>query len=46
MSDPRDLDVVVYGATGFVGRLIAAYLAEYAPAEARGLDLPEKPELA
>jgi short subunit dehydrogenase-like uncharacterized protein len=35
VSDPRDLDVVVYGATGFVGRLIAAYLAEHAPAEAR-----------
>ena len=35
MSDPRDLDVVVYGATGFVGRLIAAYLAEHAPAELR-----------
>jgi short subunit dehydrogenase-like uncharacterized protein len=35
VSDPRDLDVVVYGATGFVGRLTAAYLAEHAPAEAR-----------
>jgi short subunit dehydrogenase-like uncharacterized protein len=25
------LDVVVFGATGFVGRLVAAYLAEHAP---------------
>ncbi|MGA2319446.1 MAG: saccharopine dehydrogenase NADP-binding domain-containing protein [Solirubrobacteraceae bacterium] len=29
MSD-RDLDVVVFGATGFTGRLVAAYLAERA----------------
>ncbi|MFF0813786.1 saccharopine dehydrogenase family protein [Rhodococcus sp. NPDC003318] len=27
----RDLDVVVYGATGFVGRLTAEYLARHAP---------------
>jgi short subunit dehydrogenase-like uncharacterized protein len=27
----RPLDVVVFGATGFVGRLAAAYLAEHAP---------------
>ena len=31
MSAARDLDVVVYGATGFVGRLTARYLAEHAP---------------
>ena len=31
----RDLDVVVHGATGFVGRLTAAYLAEHAPDGAR-----------
>ena len=31
----RDLDVVVHGATGFVGRLTAAYLAAHAPAGAR-----------
>ncbi len=31
----RDLDVVVFGATGFVGRLTAAYLAEHAPAGTR-----------
>jgi short subunit dehydrogenase-like uncharacterized protein len=31
----RDLDVVVFGATGFVGRLLAAHLAEHAPAEVR-----------
>ena len=27
----RDLDVVLYGATGFVGRLVAQHLAEHAP---------------
>ena len=27
----RDLDIVVFGATGFVGRLVAGYLAEHAP---------------
>ena len=31
MPSERDLDVVVYGATGFVGRLAAEYLAEHAP---------------
>ncbi|GAA3168543.1 trans-acting enoyl reductase family protein [Blastococcus jejuensis] len=31
----RAYDVVVYGASGFVGRLLAAYLAEHAPADAR-----------
>ncbi len=31
----RDLDVVVFGATGFVGRLVAGYLAEHAPPDAR-----------
>jgi short subunit dehydrogenase-like uncharacterized protein len=31
MVDTRTHDVVVYGATGFVGRLTAAYLAEHAP---------------
>jgi short subunit dehydrogenase-like uncharacterized protein len=34
MSAPpqdREHDVVVYGATGFVGKLTAAYLAEHAP---------------
>ncbi|MFC6007964.1 saccharopine dehydrogenase family protein [Angustibacter luteus] len=31
----RDLDVVVFGATGFVGRLVADYLAEHAPASLR-----------
>ncbi|WP_448609154.1 saccharopine dehydrogenase family protein [Geodermatophilus sp. URMC 60] len=36
MSDPaRTHDVVVYGATGFVGRLLAAYLARAAPAGLR-----------
>ncbi|WP_354697699.1 Putative trans-acting enoyl reductase [Paraconexibacter sp. AEG42_29] len=31
----RAHDIVVYGASGFVGRLTAAYLAEHAPADAR-----------
>ena len=36
MSDPaRTHDLVVYGATGFVGRLLAAYLAGVAPAGLR-----------
>jgi short subunit dehydrogenase-like uncharacterized protein len=36
VSDPaRTYDLVVYGATGFVGRLLAAYLAEAAPAGLR-----------
>ncbi|MFI5890456.1 saccharopine dehydrogenase family protein [Actinoplanes sp. NPDC051513] len=36
MSDhPRDHDIVVYGASGFVGALVAQYLAEHAPAGTR-----------
>jgi short subunit dehydrogenase-like uncharacterized protein len=35
MVETRTHDVVVYGATGFVGKLTAAYLAEHAPADAR-----------
>lgn len=31
----RDHDVVLFGATGFVGRLTAAYLAEHAPSGVR-----------
>ena len=31
MSGDRELDVVVFGATGFVGRLVAGYLAGRAP---------------
>jgi len=30
-SDERTHDLVLYGATGFVGRLVAAHLAEHAP---------------
>lgn len=30
-SDKRTHDIVLFGATGFVGRLVAAYLAEHAP---------------
>ena len=33
--DARALDVVVYGATGFVGRLTAQHLAQHAPPGAR-----------
>ncbi|HSK25798.1 MAG TPA: saccharopine dehydrogenase NADP-binding domain-containing protein, partial [Jiangellales bacterium] len=35
MTTERELDVVVHGATGFVGRLTAEYLAEHAPAGVR-----------
>lgn len=31
MSDDREYDVALYGATGFVGALVAAHLAEQAP---------------
>ena len=31
----RELDIVVFGATGFVGRLLARYLADHAAAELR-----------
>ena len=31
MDADRELDVGVFGATGFAGRLVAAYLAEHAP---------------
>jgi short subunit dehydrogenase-like uncharacterized protein len=35
VSGDRELDVVVFGATGFVGRLVAGYLADHAPAGVR-----------
>ncbi len=35
MSGDRPLDLVVFGATGFVGRLTAEYLVRHAPREAR-----------
>jgi short subunit dehydrogenase-like uncharacterized protein len=35
MTPDRSLDVVVHGATGFVGKLTAEYLAEHAPAGTR-----------
>ena len=31
MSGPRELDLVLVGATGFVGRLTAKHLAQHAP---------------
>jgi short subunit dehydrogenase-like uncharacterized protein len=35
MSEDRELDVVVFGATGFVGRLVAGYLARHATHDVR-----------
>ena len=35
MSEDRELDIVVFGATGFAGRLVARYLAGHAPAGVR-----------
>ena len=35
MSEDRELDVVVFGATGFAGRLVAGYLAGHAPGGVR-----------
>ena len=36
MTEPvRDHDLVVYGATGFVGVLTAGYLARHAPPDVR-----------
>ncbi|MPQ99103.1 enoyl-ACP reductase [Modestobacter sp. I12A-02628] len=34
-GDGRDVDIAVYGASGFVGRLLAGHLAEHAPAGTR-----------
>ena len=43
----RDLDVILYGATGFVGRLTAGYLAKHAPEGARiGLGGRSEPRLS
>ena len=35
MSEDRELDVVVFGATGFAGRLVAGYLAGHTPGAVR-----------
>ena len=35
MSEDRELDVVVFGATGFAGGLVAGYLASHAPGGVR-----------
>src|SRR5689334_21912744 len=35
MAEDRSIDVVVYGATGFVGKLLAEYIAGAAPPDAR-----------
>ena len=34
-DDARELDLVLHGATGFVGRLTAGYLAAHAPSDVR-----------
>jgi short subunit dehydrogenase-like uncharacterized protein len=47
VSGDRELDVVVFGATGFVGRLVAGYLAGHAPGGVRiGLAGRSGPRLA
>jgi short subunit dehydrogenase-like uncharacterized protein len=47
MSEDRELDVVLFGATGFVGRLVAEYLASHTPASVRiGLAGRSKQRLA
>ncbi len=47
MSEDRELDVVVFGATGFAGRLVAGYLAGHAPGDVRiGLAGRSAPRLA
>jgi short subunit dehydrogenase-like uncharacterized protein len=35
VSGDRELDVVVFGATGFAGQLVAGYLAGHAPGSVR-----------
>jgi short subunit dehydrogenase-like uncharacterized protein len=35
VADDRALDIALYGATGFTGRLVAGYLAEHCPEDAR-----------
>lgn len=35
MSAGRDFDIVIFGASGFVGRLLAAHLADHAPGTLR-----------
>ena len=35
MTGERQLDIVVFGATGYAGQLVAQYLASHAPADAR-----------
>jgi short subunit dehydrogenase-like uncharacterized protein len=35
MTDAREFDVVLFGATGFTGRLTAKYLAAHAPSDCR-----------
>jgi short subunit dehydrogenase-like uncharacterized protein len=35
VDQDRELDIAVFGATGFTGRLVAGYLAAHAPAGVR-----------
>jgi short subunit dehydrogenase-like uncharacterized protein len=47
VNPDRELDIVVFGATGFTGRLVAGYLAGHAPAGLRvGLAGRSAPRLA
>jgi short subunit dehydrogenase-like uncharacterized protein len=47
VNPDRELDVAVFGATGFTGRLVAGYLADHAPAGLRvGLAGRSAPRLA
>ncbi|HYF72550.1 MAG TPA: saccharopine dehydrogenase NADP-binding domain-containing protein [Nocardioides sp.] len=44
MADPRELDLVLFGATGFTGRLTAEYLVRHAPAGLRWALAGRNPE--
>jgi saccharopine dehydrogenase (NAD+, L-glutamate forming) len=44
MADDRDLDLVLFGATGFTGALTAAYLARHAPSGLRWALAGRNPE--
>ena len=44
MADTRDLDLALFGATGFTGRLTAEYLARHAPAGMRWALVGRNPE--
>ena len=37
MTEPREFDIIVYGATGFTGRLVAEYLSSHYGKDAHDL---------